>query len=220
MTNQLNNIEGILFDLDNTLYPSTKGVFHMVNERINNFVMDLTGDAISAVRELRKEYIGSHGTTLGGLIHYHGIDPEQYLDFVHDVPVDDLLDPSSITDDMLRRITIPKVIFTNASASHAESVLDALQIRHHFQDICDLEAVEYVGKPSRSSFRKALSMLGTRPECTILVDDLPANLLAASEMGLLAVQVGDEDNHHDFPMVEDMEALGGMFSGADWFVDG
>ena len=77
--------EGILFDLDNTLYPREKGVFDRINERINLFVMDLTGECVDDVRIMRKDYIGRYGTTLGGLMKHFDVHPDEYLDYVHDV---------------------------------------------------------------------------------------------------------------------------------------
>jgi FMN phosphatase YigB (HAD superfamily) len=39
---RLASAKGILFDLDNTLYPSEKGVFDRINERINDYVREFT----------------------------------------------------------------------------------------------------------------------------------------------------------------------------------
>ena len=39
---------------------------------------------------MQKQLYRDHGTTLAGLIAVHGIDPEPYLDFVHDIDLSEL----------------------------------------------------------------------------------------------------------------------------------
>ena len=40
---------------------------------------------------MREQYFVTFGTTLNGLRANHGVDPEEYLAFVHDIPLDRLL---------------------------------------------------------------------------------------------------------------------------------
>lgn len=208
--------EGILFDLDNTLYPREKGVFDRINERINLFVMDLTGECVDDVRIMRKDYIGRYGTTLGGLMKHFDVHPDEYLDYVHDVPVEGMLGPDHDLREFISRITLPKVIFTNGTALHAERVLHAMDMIGVFDGICDLRETGYMGKPHPEAYRAAAGETGSALERTILVDDLEANLRGASEIGMVAIQVGRPHGDYADICVSDVRDLESTFRGVPW----
>ena len=77
--------------MDDTLYPKGTGPFPHVNRRIDDYVMARCSLGIDEAKELRRRYIRSYGSTLGGLMKHYGVDPDHYLKAVHDVPVEDLL---------------------------------------------------------------------------------------------------------------------------------
>src|SRR5580700_6107941 len=79
-----------IFDLDNTLYRADSGVFARIDARMTEFVSRLLGKPPEEARRVQKELYATHGTTLSGLIKIHGIDPEPYLNYVHDIDVSDL----------------------------------------------------------------------------------------------------------------------------------
>ena len=81
----LRQIEVWLFDLDNTLYPVGNDFMRLIEARMTVFVareLNLPRDEAWA---LQKRYLHEHGTTLAGLMANHGVDPEKFLDDVHDV---------------------------------------------------------------------------------------------------------------------------------------
>ena len=65
----------LLFDLDNTLYPKSLGIFDQVVERIRNYMEDCLGFEKSLARELRQEYIRKYGSTLRGLMVHYNLNP-------------------------------------------------------------------------------------------------------------------------------------------------
>ena len=104
------------------------------------------------------------------------------------------------------------MIFTNASRTHAERVLDVLGVRHHFDQIVDVGDMEYKSKPEPSSYRRICDMLDRPPETCILVEDNVRNLLPAKELGMTTVLVGDEEEYAEgvdyvIPRIEDIGAL-------------
>jgi putative hydrolase of the HAD superfamily len=208
---------GILFDLDNTLYPKEKGVFDMIKERINDFVATRTGLGPEEVLSLRRCYIARYGTTLGGLMKHDNVDPDRFLEFVHDVPVEEMLEPDPELVSFLLSIELPKVIFTNASFRHAERVLGILGIKHFFEDICDLAKTGYLGKPHRRAFIAAARMLSQPLGETVFLDDVPEYVEAGARFGALTVHVGaDEAGPGHFRAVRIVD-LGKEFTNAPWF---
>jgi putative hydrolase of the HAD superfamily len=207
----------MLLDLDNTLYPRERGVFDRISTLIDSYVQDVSGLPAGRARELRQSYIDTYGTTLGGLIRHHGVEPEHYMDHVHQVPVEKLLDTDPGLDAILAAIDLPKVIFTNATSRHARRVLSALGVSAHFDHICDLASTGYAGKPDPGSYRTASRMLGFDPGAIMFADDRIENLEPAARLGMTTILVGgggSENSHHQ---VSDMAGLAGMIKGASWF---
>lgn len=217
---RLNRVKGILFDLDNTLYPRERGVFLRISERIDQYVARRSGLSGDEVRPLRQEYIGSYGTTLGGLMRHYQVDPDEYMNFVHAVPVEEMLAPDDELDMFLASIELPMAIFTNASAVHTTRVLDALGVRSYFDSVVDLADTGYLGKPDSKAFMTAAGRLGYPPDELLFVDDLQVNVESASKLGILTAHVTDDCNGAGDISVEKVTELGEMFSGMIWFNGG
>jgi pyrimidine 5'-nucleotidase len=183
----------LFIDLDETIYPQDCGVWEAVGERINQFVEETLGVGQDLARELRAKYLHEYGTTLNGLIAVHHIDPMDYLDFVHAIPIEDMLDPDPALKIMLSHIQAKKVIFTNAYLAHALRVLESLGIRQEIDLIVDIITLEFVNKPRPEAYLKALELVGERDaHACIMVDDRHVNLETASAMGMVTVLVGRE----------------------------
>ena len=87
------HVDHWIFDLDNTLYSHEAKVWPQVDERITLFLAELFGlDGLSS-RALQKYYYQRYGTTLKGLMEEHGVDPDDFLDFAHQIDLT-LLDPN------------------------------------------------------------------------------------------------------------------------------
>ncbi|UCG39572.1 MAG: pyrimidine 5'-nucleotidase [bacterium] len=214
---RLDSSRGMLFDLDNTLYPREKGVFDRVNERINQFVAGVAACGPDEVRTLRRDFIRRYGTTLGGLMRHHGVDPDEYLAYVHQVPVEEMLGPDPALRTFLESIRLPKVIFTNASAGHAERVLRALDADSLFDGVCDLASTGYLGKPHLEAFRAAAALLSCPLERLIFLDDVPENIEAGARFGALTVHVGDGSDGPGHLKVRQVVDLGRSLGGVPWY---
>jgi putative hydrolase of the HAD superfamily len=214
---RLTKTRGILFDLDNTLYPKETGVFERIRERISLFVADLTGLGPAEVLNLRRQYIERYGTTLGGLIRRHRVDPEHFLEYVHDLPVEEMLKPDPELTSFLTSIVLPKLVFTNASEKHARRTLDVLGIEGLFNGICDLASTGYVGKPHRSAFNRAAHMLSLPLSSTIFIDDVTEYVEAGKSFGALAVHIGTGGNGPAHLQVERVVDLAQRFEEMPWY---
>ncbi len=178
-----------LFDLDDTLYARATGLWPAIGQRITQYMVQRIGLEPSEAVALRHHYLEAFGTTLNGLRHDYGVDPDDYLGFVHDLPLDQYLQPSPELSEMLARLPLRKVIFTNADAPHARRVTERLGIAQHFERIIDLRALDFVNKPDPRAYAQALALTGAQAAECVFVDDAPRNLQPAHELGMLAVLV-------------------------------
>ncbi len=183
----------LIFDLDNTLYPPSRGVVERVDARINHFMIDRLGMPPDVAGSLRARYRDAHGTTLNGLMLHHEIEPDDYLAAVHEIAVEELLEPDPALGAMLATLPHHKAIFTNGSAVHAERVLARLGVRTHFADVFSLECVAYVPKPERAAFQTVLDRLGVSGSQCVFADDRADNLATARALGMRTVLVGTPD---------------------------
>jgi putative hydrolase of the HAD superfamily len=186
-------IRTILFDLDDTLYPPSLGVLDHIRGLILRYIethLDLPPGEADA---LRRRYFEAYGTTMRGLQIRHRIDADEFLRYVHDIPLREYLQPNPDLDSVLASIPQDKVIFTNASREHAERVLAVLGVEHHFSRIIDVRDMAYESKPQPAAYQRICEMLSVRPEECMLVEDNPRNLQPAKEIGMVTVLVHDGD---------------------------
>jgi len=182
----------ILFDLDETLYPRGTGLMEEVKERVVGYMTERMGMEREQAIELRRQYFLRYGTTMCGLILHHGIDPEDYLNYVHRLHIEKYIVPNGKLDAVLARIPLKKAVFTNASLEHARRVLRLLGIERHFSHIVDIRALGYVNKPDVRAYRRVLEILGVKPEECVVVEDMARNLRPAKELGMVTVLVDGE----------------------------
>jgi len=184
----------LIFDLDETLYPRSAGLMQEIGVRINRYLIENLQLPQEQANALRQRYYQQHGTALRGLVvERPDVDPEDYLQFVHDIHLADYIGPEPALADMLRSIPLTKVIFTNATVEHAQNVLNILGIADQFADIIDVRRVEFVSKPNAEAYRRLLNILqATGGEC-ILIEDSARNLLPGKALGMTTILVDSAD---------------------------
>ncbi len=187
---QFSDINVFLFDLDNTLYPHDNGLWKIIGERIDRFMVEELHFPPEQVPGLRHRLWKQYGTTLRGLQAEYQVNMDAYLSYVHSLPLQEVLAPDPALPRLLAALPQPKFIFTNSDAAHARRVLNALGVTDHFQAIIDIYAVAPHCKPQPEAFQKALERVNERPENCLLIDDSPDNLEAAQCLGIRTVSIG------------------------------
>ncbi len=183
-------ITTLFIDLDDTLYPPSMGLWALIRQRIDLYIHERLALPWEQVPGLRRDLFEQYGTTMRGLQTCYQIDVDDYLAFVHDVPVEDILKPDPVLHRVLERYLQRKVIFTNADKRHARRVLCALQLNDLFDQVIDIRALDPHCKPQPEAFKIALGLAGeTNPGCCLLADDQLFNIQAASLFGFQAVLV-------------------------------
>jgi pyrimidine 5'-nucleotidase len=189
------NFDTIFFDLDSTLYPESNGLWQRIRERIDLYMQDKLGFSADEIPEIRHKLFIDHGTTLKGLQINYNVDPNDYLDFVHDLPLHDYLEPDPELREMLLGIPRRRWILTNSDAPHATRVINILGISDCFEGIIDVWRMDPHVKPMKEAYRFALDLIGgAAPNQCALLDDSPRNLETAKEMGIFTILVGQDGN--------------------------
>ena len=184
----------LFFDLDDTLYPSSTGLWKAIRERMNLYMLERMGIPENEVPILREQYFKMYGTTLRGLQARHNVDVEDYLAFVHDLPLQDYLKPNPTQREIIASLPSRKLIFTNADIPHAQRVLAALQLDDLFNDIVDVNAVAPYCKPMPESFAIAQELAKEPdPRKCVVIDDLSRTTRAALEAGMASILYGTDE---------------------------
>ena len=195
-----NSFQNWIFDLDNTMYDINLGLFKKISNRITDFIMSKYSLDIDQAKKIQKEYYLKYGLTLRGLIVEKKLEPEEFLDYVHDVEHPEL----EKNDQLISKIRIlegKKIIFTNATSKHAKKILKILELEHDFDQIIDIKDLEYIPKPDKRSYKKLLECLNLNKENldkTIFFEDTVKNLIPAKELGITTVWMKNSINEKDF----------------------
>ena len=189
MSADLVNIDTWLFDLDNTLYPPEAEFMSLIEGRMTRFVARETGLPPGEAFALQKKYLSEHGTTLAGLMANHGVDPEAFLDEVHDVSMSSL-----VPDPQLRAAiaALPgrRLVFTNGDKRHAERVLARLKLDDLFEATFHIALADYIPKPHPQTFARMIQAHDVTPTSTAFFEDSARNLPPAHALGMTTVLVG------------------------------
>jgi putative hydrolase of the HAD superfamily len=193
--NDFAHVESWVFDLDNTLYPADCNLFAQIDRRMGEFIANCFSIPLSEAQALREAYYYEHGTTLAGLVRLHGVAPDAFLDYVHDIDLGAVL-PSPALAAGLASLPGRKFIFTNGSRKHAEAVAERLGVTGQFEDICDIHALNYIyPKPMREAYERFMTVHSVVARRAAMFDDLPHNLETAHALGMTTVLVHGLTDH-------------------------
>ena len=182
------HIEYWIFDLDNTLYSSGSNIFPQISDNISLFVADFLKVDRAEADNIKSRYYSTYGTTLGGLMAEHGLEPTEYLEIVHDI------DHSQLEEDPSLRAAIAnlpghKYVLTNGSYAHAQNVSAKLGIADVFTEIFDIAAAEFQPKPAPEAYQRFFVATGADSKSSAMFEDLAKNLRVPHEMGLTTTLV-------------------------------
>ena len=180
----------LVFDLDNTLYSAESGLFDRVDARIQQFLIERLGMAPPRAAAFRARAVRCFGTTLRGLrLYYPAVDPMEFLDYCHDLPLHEYLAPDPDLRDLLKSFPQRKVIFTNSDRGHTRRVLELLGVADLFADWITIEVMGFIPKPLWEAYAVLVGKIGHPPSRAVYVDDLLKNLVPARRWGFQTVWI-------------------------------
>lgn len=189
----LSHVETWVFDLDNTLYPASCSVFPQIDVRMRQFIAQCLHLSLDDAFALQKKYYRDYGTTLRGLMTVHGIEPAEFLAYVHDID-HSVLNQAPDLRPVLGTLPGRKLIFTNGSERHAQKVLEHLGIADYFHGIFDIVAARYVPKPQPDCYENFIRRFDLDPRRCAMVEDIHRNLLPAAQAGMTTVWLRHQDH--------------------------
>jgi putative hydrolase of the HAD superfamily len=177
-----------VFDLDNTLYPHHSNLFSQIDVKMTGYVSQLLQLPRDEARKLQKELYRDYGTTLNGLIRLHGIDPDDFLEKVHDIDYSWLV-PDPALGEAIKALPGRKFIFTNGDRGHAERAARQLGILDHFDEIFDIVAAGLLPKPARETYDKFSALHRIDTSRAVMFEDLARNLAVPKALGMITVLI-------------------------------
>lgn len=184
----LRHVDAWVFDLDNTLYAAECALFSQIDARMTAYICKRLNLSHEAARRLQKDYYVRYGTTMSGLMNEHDVEPDHFLDYVHDIDLAPIR-PHPALADAIEALPGRKFIYTNGSARHAENVAGALGLFHLFDDVFDIRAAQYEPKPRRAPCEAFLRHYDIAPERAAMFEDLVQNLETPHALGMTTVLV-------------------------------
>ena len=194
----------LLFDMDNTLYPSSSAMDKGITRRMLECVADFFHCDIEKAIALRAERIVHYSTTLEWLRAEGLTDIEAFLAHVHPDNEADELPPQPALRDFLISLNMPMSVLTNAPHEHADIVLGKLGIADLFQAVTDIRDAGFNGKPYPDAFMAALKKAGTSIEDTLFLDDMQKYTDGWVALGGTAVLIGESNGK---PLADDAESM-------------
>ena len=182
------NIETWVFDLDNTLYPHHLNLWQQVDDRIRGFVAAFLKVSPDEAFRIQKDYYKRYGTTMRGLMTEHDLNPDDFLEFVHQIDHSPLT-PNAALGAALEKLPGRKLILTNGTRKHADAVMKRLAVDHHFEDVFDIIAAELEPKPAAQTYDRFLKRHGVDPKTSAMFEDLARNLEVPHALGMTTVLV-------------------------------
>lgn len=190
------HVDTWIFDLDNTLYPAECHLFHQIDARMSQFIQQTLNVDAQNARFMQKDFYVRYGTTLSGLMKEHQIEPEDFLDFVHDIDLS-VIDHNPDLATAIDTLPGKKYIFTNGSRQHAENVGGALGILDHFDGIFDIAGSGYDPKPTEIAYQRFFRHFEIQPDIAAMFEDMPQNLEVPHSVGMKTVLVQSEASWFD-----------------------
>ena len=178
----------LLIDLDNTVYPENSNIFKQIDLKMKSFISKNLKVSLEEAYTIQKKYFINHGTTLRGLMLYHNIQPELFLNYVHDIDISNIK-KNSLLNNQLKNYKGKKIIFTNGSYNHANNILKKIGLNKNIDHIYDIIEANYIPKPEISTYQKVIKKYSLKPLTTVMIDDLPNNLKTAKDLGMKTVLI-------------------------------
>ncbi len=193
-------MQDLLIDLDNTVYPEDSNIFIQIDLKMKSFIAEYLNVSLDEAFKIQKKYFINNGTTLRGLMLYHNVQPEKFLNYVHDIDLTSIKKNKEL-DHELKKYNGKKIIFTNGSDQHAKKVLSQIGLNNTIDNIFDIIKADYIPKPEILTYQKVINEYRLDPRNTIMIDDLPNNLRTAKELGMKTVLIKKDflnNNTHDY----------------------
>lgn len=186
--NAFAHVRDWVFDLDNTLYPADCNLFHQIDARMTDYIVQFLGVEWPTARRLQKDYYVQYGTTLSGLMQKHDVSPTDFMDYVHDIDISPVKRDDALVA-AIKALPGRRYIFTNGSIKHAENVAGAIGVLDLFDGVFDIANGGFTPKPHAAAYDRFHAHFDIDPVRAAMFEDMPENLQVPHSAGVRTVLV-------------------------------
>jgi putative hydrolase of the HAD superfamily len=180
------HVKSWIFDLDNTLYCASNGIFAQIESRMTNYVMAFLQLPREAAYARQKDLYRQYGTTLNGLMLEHGASPDDYLHYVHDIDLSGLSPDAALAAE-IQKLPGQRFVFTNGCRDHAARILERVGMTHLFDAVWDIRTIAFKPKPQMEAYQSIVAAADLNCSQSAMFDDIARNLVPARAMGMTTV---------------------------------
>jgi putative hydrolase of the HAD superfamily len=180
------HVKSWIFDLDNTLYCASNGIFAQIEARMTDYVMAFLKLPPEAAYARQKELYQRYGTTLNGLMREHGAAPDDYLHYVHDIDLSGLSADANLAA-AIEKLPGQRFVFTNGCRDHAARILDRLGMTALFDEVWDIRTIAFKPKPQAEAYESVVAVAGLNCSQSAMFEDIARNLVPARALGMTTV---------------------------------
>jgi len=200
---EFKNIKNFIFDCDGVLYTDLNKVFGQVSKKMTEYISKKLHLDLKMAKELQTDYFHKYNTSLNGLMKNHKVNPEEFLEYVHDINLD-FLEKDLVLREELLKLKAKKIVFTNGSNAHVANITKHLGIDDLFCGIFDIVDCDFIPKPAKESYQKLAKKFNINPKETVFIEDIAKNLEPAKKLGMKTVWLindeywGKKDSDKEF----------------------
>ncbi len=208
MTNNFNNINTWIFDMDHCLYPLNKEIADIYKARFVEYVNDSCGIPVEDVEKVAAKMREKYGDARIGLMKEYDFTIEGWRDKVWGLAVSKTT-PCMETVKLIENLSGKKIVCTNANKDLALHVLSHLGMENTFNHINTFsEDRDFTSKPDKQVYTKLVDSLDLNPKTCAFFEDSHINLKVPHELGMTTVLVHGEKEgrdyiHHAYPTLLD-----------------
>ena len=165
----------------------------MIDNNMKRFISKKLDVSFDEAFRLQKKFYLEFGTTLFGLMKYHNVNPDEFLDFVHDIDLTKIKKSKGLKY-RINNLPGTKILFTNGDEKYAKRVLESLGIEDSIDQIYDIKRANYLPKPKFETYLRLIKEFNINPQKTVFFEDIEKNLEPAHKLGITTVHIKENFN--------------------------
>ena len=165
----------------------------MIDNNMKRFISKKLDVSFDEAFRLQKKFYLEFGTTLFGLMKYHNVNPDEFLDFVHDIDLTKIKKSKGLKY-KINNLPGTKILFTNGDEKYAKRVLESLGIEDSIDQIFDIKRANYLPKPKLETYLRLIKEFNINPQQTVFFEDIEKNLEPAHKLGITTVHIKENFN--------------------------
>ena len=194
----LANIDCWIFDLDNTLYPASTDLFAQVCEKMSTYIANTLNVDKARADKMRYEYWQKYGTSLAGLMKNFKIDPDHFLEIVHNIDFSVLSKDPKLLKCFRGIYQVEKLYIQTGQCSYAREVLKYRGLADVFDDIYGVENANYIPKPSPKAYELIFAKANIIYNRSAMFEDEVRNLKVPFDLGLKTILICDSPTNENY----------------------